>query len=256
MTLHWLHKFTSTKTDGIDSTLVKPSNWNDEHKVSTDTVTGVVLGRDNQGAGDIEELPASWDPVKKLWSLLGAVGGLFPGSGTTAERPTTPAAGTLRYNTTTNGLEVFTRGAWASITPGSSFGAILGGNLGIGPGGSVNWQSYVEFYDYDGSFNASSGIWSPQIAGSYQVSAFGNMSIDGGGLITLILYKVAPATQGLMQASNYSPDANTMSISVSNVIPVQVGDAFLVQVVNQNGSSGAHCYGASFSGFSAAYVGP
>lgn len=256
MALRWFHKFFVDKADGIDSTLVKPSNWNDDHGASTDTVSGIVIGKDNTGEGDLQELPASWDPTKKVWSFLQAVGGFFPGSGTTAQRPAAPQTGTLRYNTTTGGLEVFTRGAWASITPGSSFGAILGGNLGIGPGGSVNWQSYVEFYDYDGSFNASNGIWSPQIAGSYQVSAFGSMSIDGGGAITLILYKVAPATQALMQATNYSPDANPMSISVSNVIPVQAGDAFLVQVVNQNGSSGAHCYGASFSGFSAAYVGP
>jgi hypothetical protein len=153
-------------------------------------------------------------------------------------------------------LEVFTRGAWASITPGSSFGAILGGDLPIGPGSSVNWQSYVKFYDYDGSFNAASGIWSPQIAGAYQVSAFGNMAIDGGtlGSMKMILYKVSPATQALMQADTYA--SGPSSIAVSNVIPVQVGDAFLVQVVNESTVGGARCFGASNSGFSAAWVGP
>ena len=45
----------------------------------------------------------------------------------------------------------------------------------------------------------------------------------------MILYKVAPATQALMQADTYA--SGPSSIAVSNVIPVQVGDAFLVQVV-------------------------
>ena len=174
MTLHWMHKFVSTKTDGIDSTLVKPSNWNDEHKVSTDTVTGVVLGRDNQGAGDIEELPASWDPIRSCgvyWELLV---GCFPAVERRLSAPRCLQQG--RFDTTRRRTdwrfspEVHGRRS----RPVHRSVLILGGDLPIGPGSSVNWQSYVEFYDYDGSFNAASGIWSPQIAGAYQVSAFGN----------------------------------------------------------------------------------
>jgi hypothetical protein len=254
MALRWYHPFVSTKTDGIDSTLVKPSNWNADHTASTDTVTGVVVGRDNQGSGALQELPASWDPTQKLWSFLEAVGGLFPGSGTTSQRPTTPQVGTIRYNTTTNGLEVFSRGVWTRVSNGSSFGAILSGDLTIGPGSSVNWQGYSKFYEYDTSFNASNGIWSPQIAGAYSVSAFSNMAVDGGGAMRLILYKVSPIQQALMQADTYHP-SGVSSASVSNVLSVQVGDAYLVQVVNLSSTSGARCFGASNSGFSAAFIG-
>lgn len=50
------HKFTSAKGDGTDTTLVQPSNWNDEHAVTV-SQSGVVLGRTSAGAGDVEEVP-------------------------------------------------------------------------------------------------------------------------------------------------------------------------------------------------------
>jgi microcystin-dependent protein len=56
MALSWLHKFVSAKSDGVDSTLVKPSNWNAEHDVKT-TLDGILLGRPaGAGPGDIIEL--------------------------------------------------------------------------------------------------------------------------------------------------------------------------------------------------------
>jgi microcystin-dependent protein len=50
---HVKHKFTSAKADGIDSTLVKPSNWNAEHDLTLDTPS--VLGA--KVAGPAVELP-------------------------------------------------------------------------------------------------------------------------------------------------------------------------------------------------------
>ena len=52
------HLFHTAKADGTDSTLVKPSNWNDEHVVLAST-TGVVMGRTDAGAGPMQELPLS-----------------------------------------------------------------------------------------------------------------------------------------------------------------------------------------------------
>jgi|SRR5215470_2156583 len=61
MALHTKHKFVSAKADGTDNTLVKPTNWNDEHDVTTDAVTGgVVLGRpEGSGPGPIQDMPYS-----------------------------------------------------------------------------------------------------------------------------------------------------------------------------------------------------
>lgn len=50
------HKFTSGKADGADVTVVKPSNWNDTHDITT-TALSVYLGRDKSAAGAAQELP-------------------------------------------------------------------------------------------------------------------------------------------------------------------------------------------------------
>jgi len=53
------HRFVSGKADGTDSTLVKPSDWNDEHHFET-LVDGVFLGRAaGAGPGPLQELPIS-----------------------------------------------------------------------------------------------------------------------------------------------------------------------------------------------------
>lgn len=48
------HKFQSAKPNGVDSTLIQPSNWNDEHAL---TLAGNrLLGRITAGNGDAEEI--------------------------------------------------------------------------------------------------------------------------------------------------------------------------------------------------------
>lgn len=50
------HLFNSPKADGSDPTLVKPSDWNAEHKLTAST-DGVVIGRAvGAGPGDMQEL--------------------------------------------------------------------------------------------------------------------------------------------------------------------------------------------------------
>jgi microcystin-dependent protein len=59
MTLSVKHKFHSIKGDGADTTLVKPSDWNNEHDFLSDVAAGgIILGRDQgTGPGPIQELP-------------------------------------------------------------------------------------------------------------------------------------------------------------------------------------------------------
>ena len=52
------HFFQSPKTDGPDTTLVKPSNWNADH-VMMASAGGVYVGRDITGPGPMQELPIS-----------------------------------------------------------------------------------------------------------------------------------------------------------------------------------------------------
>jgi hypothetical protein len=54
MTISNKHKFVSAKADGADATLVRPSNWNDEHDITL--ATDRLLGRDTAGDGVAEEI--------------------------------------------------------------------------------------------------------------------------------------------------------------------------------------------------------
>lgn len=57
MTISLKHAFQSQKSDGSDTTIVQPSNWNSEHTITCST--GVVLGRASSGVGSVEEIPCT-----------------------------------------------------------------------------------------------------------------------------------------------------------------------------------------------------
>lgn len=54
MTVSLKHKFTSAKSDSADASLIRPSNWNDEHDLTL--ATDRLLGRDTTGTGAAEEI--------------------------------------------------------------------------------------------------------------------------------------------------------------------------------------------------------
>lgn len=104
MTLSLKHNFHSTKSDSVDSTLVNPSNWNDEHVYTA--APGVVVGRNAGSSGAIEELPISVDATKQS---------MTPPSGNSGARPGSPTAGMMRYNTTLARLEKYINGGWVTM---------------------------------------------------------------------------------------------------------------------------------------------
>lgn len=104
MTLSIKHSFQSAKTDGVDSTVVQPSNWNEEHVITLSTAK--VLGRMTAGTGAAEELPLEVDPDGQSF---------LPPIGTTAQRPVTPKNGMIRFNSTTGTLEAYQSGAWGNF---------------------------------------------------------------------------------------------------------------------------------------------
>ena len=54
MTVSLKHKFASAKSDDPDTTLIRPSNWNDEHDLLM--ATGKLVGRTTASAGPAEEI--------------------------------------------------------------------------------------------------------------------------------------------------------------------------------------------------------
>jgi len=54
MTISVKHAFQSAKSDGVDTTVVQPSDWNDEHSITL--AINKVLGRATAGTGAVEEI--------------------------------------------------------------------------------------------------------------------------------------------------------------------------------------------------------
>lgn len=119
MTLEVKHRFQTAKADGTDNTLVKPTNWNDTHLLETDATTGMVLGRDTSGPGEIQELPLLYNPASGGQWRFGGTGGSSVSTGTTAQRPAGPTPGSIRYNTDLAVLEVYTATGWLAVVLGS-----------------------------------------------------------------------------------------------------------------------------------------
>ncbi len=62
MALQINHRFVSPKSDGADASMVRPSNWNESHNITTGS-GGVLLGRLDPGGGDVtgQTIQAVWD---------------------------------------------------------------------------------------------------------------------------------------------------------------------------------------------------
>jgi len=71
MVISTKHKFVSPKPDGADATIVRATNWNDEHAITM--ATARLMGRATAGAGAVEEISLSAD-----LAFSGTVLGLSP----------------------------------------------------------------------------------------------------------------------------------------------------------------------------------
>jgi hypothetical protein len=83
--------------------------------------------------------------------------------GTTAERPGTPVAGMIRYNSTTTKFEGYTAGAWGSLGGGAT-------------GGGAD-QVFVE--------NGQTVTTSYTITTNYNAMSVGPITIDDGAVVTV-----------------------------------------------------------------------
>jgi hypothetical protein len=91
--------------------------------------------------GKISGNLSTLDPGSSILTVLGTQGISLP-VGTTAQRPGTNVAGTIRYSSTANGLEYNNGTAWISIIPGST---------PAGSNGSIQ-------YNNNGAFGGISGL--------------------------------------------------------------------------------------------------
>ena len=93
-------------------------------------------------------------------------------AGTTAERPATPSAGQMRYNSTTGGFEVYAGTSWSQF--GSSLGTINNPAISATAIKSANPE-------------ATSGLyWLKPSAWNYPAQFYCEMSLHGGGWIYVL----------------------------------------------------------------------
>jgi len=64
-------------------------------------------------------------PASGIVDSSGATGALVLASGTTAQRPSVPAAGSIRYNSSISSVEAYYSGAWNGINGGAIDGIFL-----------------------------------------------------------------------------------------------------------------------------------
>lgn len=103
MALQVKHTKNLAKADGIDNTVVQPSDWNATHTMTA--AAGKVLGT-LVGSTTVTELPISVDATGQA---------MTPPSGSTAARPAAPTPGMLRFNSTTSYLETYNGAAWSPV---------------------------------------------------------------------------------------------------------------------------------------------
>ncbi|UOF77914.1 hypothetical protein [Caudoviricetes sp.] len=123
MTVSLTHAFVSGKTDGADSTLVQPSNWNANHTITM--AQGNILGRAaGAGTGAVSEIPLSFDASNNATFPAGVIHAagtttIAPASFQSGTNLTTAAAGSVEYDG--KKLMFTPQGTQRGVVPGMQF---------------------------------------------------------------------------------------------------------------------------------------
>jgi len=165
---------------------------------------------------------------------VGGTSAIKIATGTTAERPASPVAGQLRFNTTSNALEVYSGSAWINgVTSGS---ATFDGTVNITGAIQYNGTPVYGMYEVvNGGYNSSTGLWSVYTKPSDEIWVvnFGVKNGDAGAGAKPTIY-IAPSTyiQGddIETLYVYLGYENTFSYAYSTLI-IPAGTAFTSKAI-------------------------
>jgi len=172
MAISLKHSFTSPKADGVDSTLVQPSNWNAEHTITL--AAGKVLGRDTSGAGAMQELSLAFDTSGN--ASLSATGFFTTAVGTTAQRPGTPVTGMFRFNSSLTKFEGYNGTAWSPVGGG---GATISDTAPASPTAGDLWWNSSDGQMYTYYNDGTSSQW---VVANAFTGGSGYLPLSGGTL--------------------------------------------------------------------------
>ena len=255
MAISFKHAFTSPKADGVDSTLVQPSNWNAEHTLTL--AAGKVLGRNTSSAGAAQELPLAFDTAGN--AALSATGSFTTAVGTTAERPGTPVTGMFRFNSSLVKFEGYNGSTWSPVGGG---GATIGDTAPGSPSAgdlwwnSANGQMYTYYSDgtssqwvVANSFTGGSAYL--PLSGGTLTGALSGTSITLSGTVTDGIGEVrtvpevqrTSATSIIPSYAGKFISITTGGVTVSTSAAFSVGQS--VSIYNNSGSSQTITQGSS-----------
>jgi hypothetical protein len=213
MTVTLTHAFVSGKSDGVDSTLVQPSNWNANHSISM--AQGNILGRAaGAGTGAVTEIPLSFD---------GSNNATFPGqvnlvAGTTAISPlklqsgtnlTSASAGNVEYD---GKVQYFTPiGTQRGIVPGMQFYCLQS------PYTFTSSTSVVPIYNVGVTLSASTvyafeGLF--MMIKSSGSTVAGSMGFGGTATVNNILYQ----THSVFDAGGIPQVDSSVNMAILNTV--------------------------------------
>lgn len=221
MTISLKHTFTSPKADGVDSTLVQPSNWNAEHTITL--AAGKVLGRDTSSAGAMQELPLAFDTAGN--AALSATGSFKTAVGTTGERPGTPVTGMFRFNSDLTKFEGYNGTAWSPVGGG---GATISDTAPASPSAGDLWwnSSDGQMYTYYNDGTSSQWVVANAFTGG---SAY--LLLAGGTLTGAVNFTSGSAAAPSISVSGdtntgiFFPAADTIALVTGGTEDFRIGSA-------------------------------
>jgi hypothetical protein len=199
------HAFTNPKSDGADTTVVRPSDWNAEHVVSG--ISSLYLDTLPVGATygdefDEASLNARWTPT----GVFKATNGQYAVSGTwlVLKFPTTSTGSIFQAAPATDTLEVIA--AFSTHAIGNMIGPAIVSSTGTGVYAAIRTDN-ARFVIANTTAYAHTGD------GVARVITTGD-SVLGGGKVWISLRKFATALDGDIYFARYSQDGCTWSWTV------------------------------------------
>lgn len=247
MSVSLKHKFTSAVADGDDTSVVRPSNWNDEHDLTLSA--GKVLGRDTSGAGVVQELPISVDPngnvgisstpqtgrtlvvAKNITGAVGSygalVGGAIQSDVTMAAYLIGTSASTAAVSFTLGSLVHYsasqsTIGAGSTVT--NQYGYFASSNL---TGATNNYGFYSDIASGTGRYNFYAAGTAENYFGG-QVTVNASLNFSGFGNRIRADLSNGTVSNRLLFQNNSTPN----SYSMVGVIPSGTGSETYIQLYN------------------------